>query len=55
MGEVTQGRPPDLHILSAIAPSRKADSFHIRQVYAVVLVNFSEYAGITFSPIREVT
>ena len=31
------------------------DSFHIWQVYAVPLGNFSEYAVMTFLPIREVT
>ena len=51
MGEATSPYQPD-PLLFAIA---KADSFHIWQVYAVALGNFSEYAAMTFLPIREVT
>ena len=48
MGEATPPEPPDPHFLFAIA-FYKADSFHIWQVYAVALGNFSEYAATTFS------
>ena len=52
MGEAT---PPYLPDPAFSFRSHKVDSFHIWQVYAVDLGNFSEYAVMTFLPIRQVT
>ena len=54
MGEATPADPAFSFFRNSFTAIRRI-FFHIWRVYAVALGNFSEYAAMTFSPIREVT